>query len=73
MNRFRPHHALALVPVLLLLVGAPLVNGVPGYVLGLPVMLAWIVGCVVLSSILMAILAALDRGSRSNRRDAEDR
>lgn len=62
MNRFRPYHLLATVPVVLLLAGTPLINGVPGYLFGLPLMLAWIVGCVVLTSVIMAILAARDRG-----------
>ncbi|HTO91343.1 MAG TPA: DUF3311 domain-containing protein [Candidatus Sulfotelmatobacter sp.] len=68
MKRSRPYRALAVIPALLILVGAPLLNGVPGYVFGLPVMLAWIVGCVLATSLTMAVIAALDR-----RRDREER
>ena len=73
MRRVRPHHLLAAIPVLLLL-GTPLLNGLPGYVMGIPIMLAWIVGCVALTSAIMAVLAAKDRESGApDRRDGESR
>lgn len=73
MRRFRPHHLLAAIPVVLLL-GTPLLNGLPGFVLGLPIMLAYIVGCVALTSAIMAVLAAKDGESGStDRRDGEGR
>jgi hypothetical protein len=58
---FRPHHALALLPALAVCIGVPLANGVHASVLGLPFLLAWIVGCVLLTSAVMAVIAALDR------------
>ena len=55
------HRWLAVVPALALLVGVPLVNGVRRTVLGLPFLLFWIVACVLLTSALMFVVAALDR------------
>jgi hypothetical protein len=57
----RPHRWLALLPTLAICVGVPFANRVHAMVLGLPFLLAWIVGCVVLTSVVMAIIAALDR------------
>jgi hypothetical protein len=57
----RPHRWLALLPTLAICFGVPFANGVHAMVLGLPFLLAWIVGCVVLTSVVMAIIAALDR------------
>ncbi|PYM07121.1 MAG: hypothetical protein DMD82_06605 [Candidatus Rokuibacteriota bacterium] len=65
MSRSRAYRLLALVPALALLVGVPLVNGVHRYVLGLPFLLFWIVACVLLASVVMALIGVLDR-----RRDA---
>jgi hypothetical protein len=59
--RWRPYHALALLPALLLLGGVPLANRVRPFVLGLPFLLAWIVGCVLLTALVMALIAHLDR------------
>lgn len=58
--RARPHHALALLPTLMILVGVPLLNGAHGTVFGLPPLLAWIVAAVVLTSVVMAAIRALD-------------
>ena len=69
--RFRPHHALAAVPALLLLGGVPFVNRVHGLVLGLPPLLVWMVGCVLLPSIALAIVDRLD--ARDADADPEDR
>ena len=68
MIRGRPHRWLALLPALLLLVGAPLANRVHRYVLGLPFLLFWIVACVLLTSLVMAVVGALDR--RHERRES---
>jgi hypothetical protein len=56
----RPYHWLALLPALGILVGVPLANRVRPYVLGLPFLLFWILCCVVLTSVVMAAIAALD-------------
>jgi Protein of unknown function (DUF3311) len=61
MFRPRAHHLLALLPAVAILVGVPFANGVPGYVLGLPFLLFWIVACVVATSVIMAVIGALDR------------
>ncbi len=61
MSRFRVYHLLAFVPVVAIL-GAPwFANRVEPFVLGMPFLLAWIVGWVVVSSPVMAIIGALDR------------
>ena len=59
--RWRPHHLLAPLPGLLLLCGVPFANRVRPLVLGLPFLLFWIVGCVLLTSLVMALIAYLDR------------
>jgi hypothetical protein len=66
--RPRRYRWLALIPPLAILVGVPLVNGIRGYVLGLPVLLFWIVCCVLLTSLVMAVVGALD--ARADRADA---
>jgi len=60
MRRVPPHRWLAGLPGLLILVGVPMANHVRRLVLGLPFLLFWIVGCVVLTSLVMAIVGALD-------------
>lgn len=60
MRRVPAHRWLAAIPPLLILVGAPFANRVHGLVLGLPFLLLWIVGCVLLTSIVMAVVGALD-------------
>ena len=67
MNRARPYRWLAVLPSIGLLVGVPFANRVRLYVVGMPFLLFWIVACVVATSGMMAIIAALDR-----RRDAEE-
>jgi hypothetical protein len=56
----RPYHWLALLPALGILGGVPFANRVHPYVLGLPFLLFWILCCVVLTSVVMAAIAALD-------------
>ncbi len=70
MKLFRPHHALALVPVLAILAGVPFANRVEPYVFGLPFLLAWILGCVLLTSAVLALIDAIDR--RQNARPGDD-
>jgi 4-hydroxybenzoate polyprenyltransferase len=63
----RPHRWLAALPAALMLGGVPFANRVEPYVLGLPFLLAWIVGCVLLTAPVMALVRVLDR--RSDRAD----
>ena len=60
MSAHRAHRWLALLPALAILVGAPWIDRLHAHVGGIPLMLAWIVGCVALTSIVMAVIAALD-------------
>lgn len=60
-NRFRAHHLLAFLPVVGIL-GAPwFANRVEPYILGMPFLLAWIVGWVVMASVIMGVITLLDR------------
>ncbi|WP_353193599.1 DUF3311 domain-containing protein [Pandoraea pnomenusa] len=56
----RPVYLLALLPVLAVLVGPFFVNRVTPYVLGMPFLLAWLSGALVLTSIVMAIIFYAD-------------
>lgn len=58
--RLRKYHWLAIVPPIGMLGGVPFANRVHTLVLGLPFLLAWIVGWVVLASGCMALLYTLD-------------
>ena len=60
MRRIPTHRWLAALPGLLILVGSPFANRVQARVLGMPFLLAWIVGCVLLTSVVMAIVHRLD-------------
>lgn len=60
MRRVPVHRWLAALPALLILVGVPFANRVHRLVLGLPFLLFWIVGCVVLTSVVMAWVGRLD-------------
>jgi len=60
MRRVPLHRWLATLPGLLILFGAPFANRVHARVLGMPFLLAWIVGCVLLTSVVMAIVRRLD-------------
>ena len=57
----RPHRWLAALPAALMLGGAPFANRVEPYVLGLPFLLAWIVGCVLLTALVLAVVRTIDR------------
>jgi Protein of unknown function (DUF3311) len=59
-NARRGHHWLALLPPLAICVGAPLIDGLHANVGGVPLLLVWIVGCVVMTSGVMAVISALD-------------
>jgi len=58
--RLRPYHWLAVVPPTGMLVGVPFANRVQTLVLGLPFLLFWIAGWVVLTAACMTLLYALD-------------
>ena len=60
MRRVPVHRWLAVIPALLILIGVPFANHVHRLVMGLPFLLFWIVGCVVLTSPVMALVGALD-------------
>lgn len=68
MIRPRPHRWLAALPTIAMLGGAPLADRVQDRPLGMPFLLVWIVACVLGTSVVMAIVFALDE--RSERRDA---
>lgn len=53
-------HLLAIIPVMLLAVGPIFANHVEPYVLGMPFLLFYILLSVILTSVLMTILYALD-------------
>jgi hypothetical protein len=55
---------LAVLPFAGILLGVPFVNRVHPLVLGMPLVLAWIVGWVVLSAAIMALVYWLDPGNR---------
>jgi hypothetical protein len=65
----RPINLLAVLPFIGILVGTPFVNRVEPYVLGMPFILFWIVMWVVLSSIIMGIVYAVDPANKEG--DAE--
>ncbi|HTM58129.1 MAG TPA: DUF3311 domain-containing protein [Candidatus Udaeobacter sp.] len=67
MGRPRAYRWLAVLPTLGILGGVPFANRVHRYVLGLPFLLIWIVAWVIATSVLMAVIGALDR-----RRDAAE-
>jgi hypothetical protein len=56
----RPIRWLAILPFLGLIVGPFFVDRVQPFVLGLPLLLAWIVAWVLLTAIIMAIIYRLD-------------
>jgi hypothetical protein len=56
--------ALALVPVLALTLGIPFANRLEPRICGLPFLLAWIVGWIVLTPAIMAVVHRLDRRGR---------
>ncbi len=55
---------LAIIPFLALIVGPFLVNRVEPRVFGLPLLLAWIVAWILLTSLIMAVIYAMDPANR---------
>jgi hypothetical protein len=60
-QEWHAYHALALLPTIGMLGGLPFANRVYPLVLGLPFLIAWIVGWVIATSALMACILMLDR------------
>jgi hypothetical protein len=56
--------ALAVLPFLGILVGAPLLNSVTPFVLGLPLLLAWLLLWILLTSAIMAAIYFADPANR---------
>lgn len=70
---FRPHHLLALLPVVGIL-GAPwFANRVEPFILGMPFLLAWIVGCVLMASLTMGVIHIVDDRLEQNRGESGPR
>jgi formate hydrogenlyase subunit 3/multisubunit Na+/H+ antiporter MnhD subunit len=69
---FRPHHALAALPAIAVAVGVPFANRVHAYVLGLPFLLFWMLACVLLTSLVMAVVGALDRRDAARSRPGRE-
>ncbi len=64
----RAYHWLAALPTVILLAGIPFVNRVHPMVFGLPLLMAWIVFWVVVTSGVMGLVLYLDRAhERSGR------
>lgn len=55
---------LAVLPFLGMLVGPFFLNRVEPYVLGLPLLLAWLVFCVILTSVIMGVIYVSDPDNR---------
>ena len=73
MTRGRVHRWLSVLPPLAILAGVPFANDVHAYVLGLPFLLFWIVACVLLTSIVMAVVGALDERHAARGRRTDER
>lgn len=56
---------LAALPFLGMLIGPFFLNRVEPYILGLPFLLAWLVLCVIATSVVMAIIYAADPQNRA--------
>lgn len=64
-HQWRPYHWLALLPTVGMLGGLPFANRVHPMVLGLPFLFAWLVGWVVATSGIMALILRLDEARES--------
>lgn len=64
----RAYHWLTALPSVVLLAGIPFVNRVHPMVFGLPLLMAWIVAWVVITSGVMAVVLYLDRMHERGRR-----
>ena len=63
----RLRHLLAALPVLGMLGGAYFADRTEPYVLGLPFILFWMVACVVLTTVVLAVIYRLDPANRSDK------
>ncbi len=59
---------LALLPFLGILVGAAFFNDVTPFILGMPLLLAWLVLCVVMTSVIMGVIYLCDPANRGSGR-----
>ena len=57
---------LALIPWIVLLVGMPFFNQLEPFVLGLPLPLAFSVGCILLTTATLALIYTLDPANRAS-------
>ena len=60
-QEWHAYHALALLPTIGMLGGLPFANRVYPLVLGLPFLMAWLVGWVLATAVIMALILRLDR------------
>lgn len=60
-QRWRAHHALALLPTIAIVAGPLVANRVHPLLFGLPFLFAWLAGCVIGTSVVMAVIYYLDR------------
>jgi hypothetical protein len=60
-QEWHAYHALALLPAIGMLGGLPFANRVYPLVLGLPFLIAWLVGWVIATAAIMACILRLDR------------
>jgi hypothetical protein len=65
--RLRLYHWLTAVPTVILLAGIPFVNRVHPMILGLPLLIAWILLWVVVTSGVMGVMLYLDRAHTHDR------
>jgi hypothetical protein len=61
----RPYRWLALIPPAGMLGGVPFVNRAAPHVLGLPPMMAWTIAWILVTSIVLGVIFALDNRDRS--------
>lgn len=59
----KAHRWLALLPAIGMLAGVPLANRVEPYVFGLPFLLFWIVAWVLITSLVMGFIYAMDHSA----------
>ena len=59
----RLFHLLAALPAVGMLGGLPFANRVEPYVLGLPFLLAWIVGWIVMTAVVLGVIYRLDESA----------
>lgn len=66
----RPIHALVILPPAFVLVGPFFLNRVTPFILGMPFLLAWLAGTLVVTSIVMALICRSDNKHRT--KDGEE-